>query len=851
MISKSKLSIGYNEISYKTNFLNYLILYSLFLPVTLTFISIIQRFIIKRKFENFFKKQDKLFKINNLKSLENLSIINYILFDKTGTLTNGNISIKALYINEKMYSFNEDKENPLKLPKIIKIKPQQNFAQTKSIKFENSEHEIPAEAKLNDEKPQVRDFFNYKPNSKQPSSSEKIFAGQSSSIHIPQKISLEIENFESMHPNVISPKRISIDLDEEIKILNIDNKFLLSPDLRSSTKKKVKESMSFSMRMSKYQSKTFQTMKNNAFPEFEELNELNFQSDLQQGEPAINAMKSLILCHNAKSLIRDGNTLKFYHTNDEMEIMKFCSKMSFKFERIAKLPDNKIHYLIEINGVISEYDVIGINHFSKKKDRNRFSIVLKDIEKDKTVLYSKGSTKHMINLLELDEKKKNELMGLIRNENNKGRRALIYSIRELNEQEAEEYQRKYSNLHSNFSVEDDKIQEFYCEMEVKLRLLCIVFMEDCLRPSVLQTVKLFYDLNLKIWILTGDTFERTLSSAYLTKILHVEDNLSVIKCSSLSEAQLSIKNELKNLKKLLGFGSDNSPSTARSKKHSTVYNQANLCVIIDGNSLDVILNNESLSDHFFFIAYFCKALIAYRLTPYHKAILAKKIKEKFINEALSLAIGDGYNDNLMFEASDASISISDKINDNNKANIQISEFGVIPNLLINCCHLVWKIEDSYQFLYSSFCMFFLPNFFFAWYNNFNGSGIYKNPLVFFVYFVQSAIFSLFFCFFPMSKKDHFTTEMRLKYRLHSSLKSRIIAKFLIFGALLPVVQVIQGFYLVFYTITYFFDSNGFDTTLDTIEAMLLVSFFTMNTINVKKIIYIYIYPNLIFWHRYF
>ena len=200
-----------------------------------------------------------------------------------------------------------------------------------------------------------------------------------------------------------------------------------------------------------------------------------------------------------------------------------------------------------------------------------------------------------------------------------------------------------------------------------------------------------------------------------------------------------------------------------------------------------------------------------------------------------MAIGDGFNDNLMFEAADASIGIVDKFNHTNKANLLISGFGIIPSLFANSGRWVKKLQDSSQFMYSSFIIFFFSNFFFSWYNNFNGSGLYKNGIVFFVYYVHSAVFAIFLFYSPFSRKEGFSNSRIIKYQEGNSQKSRIIIKFLMFGTVTPLIQVIWAFYFAFYVVNYYFDSNGFDTGLDTIQAMLLVCFLAINTINVNHL----------------
>lgn len=827
MISKGKILIGTSQISYKTSFLNYLLLYSLFLPTINSLISLLVTFLIKIKIERFYKARDSLFKLNDLKSLENLNLISYVLMDKTGTMTNGNVFLRSIYIPKKMYIFKELQPFSSSTPKILKNHSKENANHEYCSKISSSDLEIPAEKKHFSQKNIVRDFFFNKVN--------KIPFKQD--FLVSKKFSLEMD----FHSNINMNKPIGFEIEEEFKN-KIDNKNLLSPYALS--KRNGKESLNFSMRMSKFLAKTNPSYKNvfNVIPEFTECDESIFQEDVKNDEVCINTIKALLLCHNAKTLFREGNTLKFFHTNEEVEIIKFCSQIGFRFERILKF-QNKLEYMINVNDHIIKYDVIGINYCAQKNGRGCFSIVLKNLEghSDNAILIAKGPHEYIINSLEIKEKKRNEIIALINSENNKGRRAVIYAMRELDKAQIDDYLLNYNALHSNFSIDDLKLQEFYSQMEVKLKLICILFIEDCLKPHLLPSIRLFSDLNIKIWVLTGDSYDRTYCTAFLSKILSLEDNLSYIKCSTLQEAQLSLTNNLKLLKRLLGYQPDNANSLILIKiektKATKVNDIAKLCLFADGKSLDLILSDETLADHLCFLLFFCKVFIGYDLSPFHKGILARKIKEKYINEPLVLAIGDGFNDNLMFEGSDCSIGIIEKDNLNNKAQIQISGWEMIPSLMINSLKLINVLQNLYEFLYSSFILYFFSNFYYAWYNNFNGSGIYKNSMIFFIFFLQIGAFSLNFCFFQLSKKESMNSSIKIKYRLNNSSKSKIRLKFIYFSAIIPLIIVLWSFYFGFYCLIYYFGSTGFETTLETIQSVFLISFFSFNTIRVNNVLF--------------
>lgn len=462
MISKGKPNIGYSEIEFRQNFIPYLILYSLFLPTTLFLIQIIQEYIIIKKFNDHFSKKDPLFRINNYRAIQNLSMISYVILDKTGTITEGSTKISSIFIKNKMYRFN-DKFSENSAPLIIK----NNIDQTISKVF-GSEVEIPGEKDNIPEKELRVRNFSTKEKFNVNSILKKNTIQKSVIIDSFSKKSKKYSDFDNSNwSNAKNSVYISnSDFKLENKLgLSPDSKHLLSPDKFSHLKGR--DSFSHSIKLLKYAKSSVQSM---VIPDFETD---KFIGDLNSSHNAIIALKCLILCHNTKTLVRDGNTLKFFHTLEEEEILRFSSNFSFKFEKVLKFADS-LEYLITVKDIESKYRVLGINCYS---NRGRFSIVLKPLTNlsEKTVLFVKGSHKNMINYLDLDEKEKNELTSLIQMENYRGKRGIIYAMRELNLEQEAEYCKKYETLHSNFSVEDDQLQDFYSSMETKLKLLSVVF----------------------------------------------------------------------------------------------------------------------------------------------------------------------------------------------------------------------------------------------------------------------------------------------------------------------------------------------------------------------------------------
>lgn len=83
-------------------------------------------------------------------------------------------------------------------------------------------------------------------------------------------------------------------------------------------------------------------------------------------------------------------------------------------------------------------------------------------------------------------------------------------------------------------------------------------------------------------------------------------------------------------------------------------------LIVNGNCLDLIFDNQYLKTHFHFIVSVIPTVIGFNLTPKQKSRLVKIVQTKFYQKPVVLAVGDGYNDVLMMQSADISIEIVNK-----------------------------------------------------------------------------------------------------------------------------------------------------------------------------------------------
>ena len=106
-------------------------------------------------------------------------------------------------------------------------------------------------------------------------------------------------------------------------------------------------------------------------------------------------------------------------------------------------------------------------------------------------------------------------------------------------------------------------------------------------------------------------------------------------------------------------------------------------VVIDGQTLSAIENEEGLALEFFRLLFTADSVICCRASPSQKAALVKAIREKVPN-SITLAIGDGGNDISMIQEAHVGVGISGKagLQAARVADFSIAKFRFLQRLLL-------------------------------------------------------------------------------------------------------------------------------------------------------------------------
>ena len=706
--------------------MNILLLSPIFVPITCEFFldlqSLYQKYYIENKLT---RNKDKdsssssfYLSIEDPTTFSNLSRSEYIFLDKSGTLTSNDSKVEALFLkNQQTIILNENnlqerKSNNFEadflfLSNIKSLISERNNSRFKT-NFMNIEKVSP-DLNKNIKRPSIFNNNNEEienvgeilesneliPND--PSIDEKFqkflleetdFKGKFFSQEINNQ--LEEKNILEINPNLDKKKKNSI----------INSKFASYKDENNSRKT---ISPSNSQRMNIFYNNNAASLKDKEGEELiihslkspDELNKENF-------------FQFYSLCHDAR--VSKEKTFESSR-REEIAILDYSKKLNCEFIGLIKKNHEEQIITLKVNKKFRKFFLIHKNHFSYT--RGRFSILIKAnyeeegefklLHKEKLsykgiVLIAKGSEISMKNRLEMDQNEQENLELILKAFYQKGLKPVIYAQKFLQEEEADKIMKRIALMKSSLISQTEELDSFADNLENKMQLVGVIALREEIYPEAFDFVKFLTEMKLKIWILTGDSKE---------SIINVAKNLNLIDVNTVHEYYLieedretlgaSIRNVLNSLKHLINdtntefdeINIDDYLTGRTNKRRMTLNKTKNRSLILNGLSLNIILKDIYLISHFKFILVLMKKVLAFNLDPNQKKLLVKLVQEEFPGKPNVIAIGDGFNDNLMIKEASIGVEILTKANnrDNyfksviNSGDIKISGLGKMKEIL--------------------------------------------------------------------------------------------------------------------------------------------------------------------------
>ena len=339
--------------------------------------------------------------------------------------------------------------------------------------------------------------------------------------------------------------------------------------------------------------------------------------------------------------------------------------------------------------------------------RRRMSVLVREPKSGHTLLLCKGADCSVIpraSVASQEDGFVEATTAQIREYSRTGLRGLVMAARTVNEMEYHQWREQLLAAENSIESKDALLRECYDMLEKDLRILGGTGVEDRLQPMVPSTLTNMRAAGLAIWLLTGDSRQTAESVATSCNLITHETKVVALNFEELVENSLTLHLEE------LCIEIEQDLSRLCGRKYA---------LVVEGHNLHLALSTNA--DLFLKLASQCDFVLACRVTPLQKGILAKMVREKL--GVLTMAIGDGANDVSMLQTSNIGVAI---LGQEGRQAAMASDFAVPRFELVGRLVLVhghWSYIRLASLVLNSFyknAAFVLTMFWFQLYCGFSG-----------------------------------------------------------------------------------------------------------------------------------
>ncbi|KAL4479077.1 hypothetical protein ABPG73_022195 [Tetrahymena malaccensis] len=494
------------------------------------------------------QESDDIYKLTRSVSISDISLTNHVFFDKTGTITEDKFEVKSIFIKDSLYMLPDHD----KLKKVLPNYEKETNAE-KSIKSSIIEQtNFPTE--LTEEK---IEFSGIKPSQDSNSFKASITYLSQQRKKIENDGMFENENLEEEEKDIIKSNLAISNSDEqekEIKGKNRNQNRQPSTFFQSNEEKLKKENLNIQPDPQIYSpSNLKQGMEgSNNFHGKRQTSQTESDMHIHTSEEQIfmqnlfdeydgyyhQAILSLILCHQTNTGIErsQDNQHQSIKKNSlfkiEKEIMQFAECLGYQFKWNNSSKGLQPTYHLKICKKIKDYHILAVNEYTEK--RKRMSVLIRDPNSDSIsgaiLIVRQGLGQTLPENLKQNIAENDKLSKINRVMESQGTRRFIYMKKELTEDQCMEYVQKYENAHKNLISNVDQREEIYNSIENDLELICVIGLQEKIRPDVEPLIHSLNVSGIGTWMLSGDNFENNLGVAY--QIGFVENDQQVLHFNS-------------------------------------------------------------------------------------------------------------------------------------------------------------------------------------------------------------------------------------------------------------------------------------------------------------------------------
>lgn len=470
------------------------------------------------------------------------------------------------------------------------------------------------------------------------------------------------------------------------------------------------------------------------------INDINGAKGEMQKKSNEHFMLALALCHSVL-IEKDEKSEKLLlkaQSPDEAALVGTARSLGYAFTG-----NTKQGVLVDTQGVTKEYQVLNVLEFNST--RKRMSALIKIANKDskedpKVLLICKGADSIIYNRL---SKSANDKELLAKTSSHleqfatEGLRTLCIAQREINWSQYIEWNKRHQAASSALDNREEKMEEVADSIERDLILLGGTAIEDKLQDGVPDSISILGQAGIKLWVLTGDKVETAINIGFSCNLLGNDMQLLIINedlpeedrqkfgilqnLRGLSLVETLIERYLNQFFQMQGSEEELTDAMGDHSPPSERFG-----VVVDGDALKLILNDDNARRKFLLLCKQCKAVLCCRVSPSQKAGVVKLVKNTL--QVMTLAIGDGSNDVAMIQAADIGIGIAGEEGRQAamSSDYAIGQFRFLARLLLT--HGKWSYKRFSEMIPSFFyknVIFSIALFWYGIYNDFDGSYLFE------------------------------------------------------------------------------------------------------------------------------
>ena len=471
-------------------------------------------------------------------------------------------------------------------------------------------------------------------------------------------------------------------------------------------------------------------------------------------------IKAFLLCHDTKTKIKQKNNKIINQTiiQEHKYAFDFCNIFGFEFSGNVKITADKISsYKIKYFEKFNEfYPILAINDFTK--ERNRFSILVanqyshqQSEEENKYTLYIwTKDISFVLDTAKMDYSMKEKLRSNCQKMNKNGLQIMFYLKKDINISEKITFLTQKGKIISGLNYNLTDLDQLYTELEKNAEFLIGAAYGSPLKPHVKETISSFQEAKMKLYLISGEDEDNTMAVAF--KSGFIGDNLTIKKLIADSNETLFVmmKYIFNTFKKEINE-QRYSIFDRREEKNSTkksiidFQNKNKFILITNGSTLDLIFQNNFLSNHFKFLLLFCSHFIGFDMNQIVNKELVKMVKALYgkSNEKI-MVIGNSIGDLALMQEANVSIEINEiMLSQIITSNIVMDGFQNLNKFIFIWSKISFdRIYKTMLFIFFAFSLLTYLRFFTSFLSDFSQSEIIPR-LFFFLFFKNFLIWLLF------------------------------------------------------------------------------------------------------------